>query len=217
MKYIIRKKIPDKKRVMRYPKLRELKEAVTAVFSKRYTTRFPKEPHEPAEGFRGKPVPDDEWCIGCEACKEVCPAEAIIIEDDLEAEKRIIKRLYDRCIYCGQCQSECPQDPPGVVLTKEYDLADYTTENMKTIQEFKLIVCSKCGEPVATEKQLLATAKRMGPALASANPDLILTRQNELGRPQPPVLKRKEDTRSDIFVFLCPSCRHKVYTVDANK
>ena len=104
-----------------------------------------------------------------------------------------------------------------MVLTKEYDFADYTTESMKCVQEFKLIVCSKCGEPVAPEAQLLATAKRMGPALASTNPDMILVRQNEIGLPQPPVLRRKEDTRSDIFVFLCPSCRHKVYATEANR
>ena len=203
---------------MRYPKLRELKEAITAIFSKRYTSRFPYEPHEAPEGFRGKPIPDDEWCIGCEACSEVCPAEAIVIEDDIRSEKRKIIRYYGRCIYCGQCESECPQPKPGVVLSREYDFSDYSTDSMQMTQEFKLVVCSKCGSPVATEAQLLATAKRIGPALAYTNPEMILARKNtEIGLNQLPVIRRKEDTRSDIFVFLCPTCRHKVYTAEADK
>ena len=203
---------------MKYPKLRELKEAITAIFSKRYTTRFPFEPHEPADGFRGKPIPDDEWCTGCEACSEVCPAEAIVIEDDTESKKRKITRFYDRCIYCGLCESECPQPTKGVVLSGEYDLADYSRENMNTVQEFDLITCDKCGGVIATEKQLLATAKKMGPALASTNIEMILTRQSELGIiSQPPVKKRDVYTRSDIFIYLCPSCRHKVYVFDAKR
>ncbi|MBN2406970.1 MAG: 4Fe-4S dicluster domain-containing protein [Elusimicrobia bacterium] len=199
------------------PKLRELKEAITAIFSRRYTTKFPAEPHEPAEGFRGKPVPDDKWCIGCEACSEVCPAGAIEIEDDRKNNKRIIRRLYDRCIYCGQCELECPQPKPGVVLTKEYDFADFTKDSMRCVQEFELITCGKCGCTVGTVDQLLATARRIGPALASAGPEMILVRQNEIGAPGPQVRRRKEDTRSDIMVFLCPSCRHKVYTTEAGK
>lgn len=202
---------------MKLPKLRELKEAIIAIFSKRYTTEFPKKPQEAAEGFRGKPVPDDEWCMGCEACSEACPTEAILIEDAPGKEKRTITRLYDRCIFCGECESVCPQESPGVVLTKEYDFCDYTKDNMKAVQEFKLIVCSKCGKPVAPEKQLKETARRMGPALASTNPELILVHQNSMGLHQPPTRKRKQETRADIFEFLCPSCRHKVYTTEAKK
>ena len=202
---------------MKYPKFQELKEALKALFSRRYTTMFPLKPHKAAEGFRGKPVPDNEVCIGCEACSEICPAEAIVIENKTAISKRIISRLYDRCIYCGQCEAKCPQPSPGVALTGEYDFADYTTENMKSVQEFELIVCGKCQGPVGTRKQLLAAAKRIGPALASSNPNMILVRQDEIGITQPPVKTRKEDTRADIFMFLCPSCRHKVYVSEANK
>ncbi len=202
---------------MKLPKLRELKEALKAVFSPRYTTKFPDVKHKAAPGFRGTPVPDEDWCIGCEACMEVCPAEAIEINDSTKEETRKILRLYDRCIYCGQCEEKCPRPQPGVKLTREYDMAGYSRDEMNVIQEFKLIVCSKCGESVATEDQLIATARRMGPALASANPDLILTRQNKRGFPQPPVKKREVFYRSDILEFLCPACRHKVYSLEAGK
>jgi hydrogenase-4 component H len=202
---------------MKWPKLRELKEAVTAIFSKRYTTRFPAEPSPAPEGFRGVPEPDDEWCIGCEACSEVCPAEAIVIHDDKKEGKRIIERLYDRCNYCGQCELLCPQPEPGVKLSREYNLTDYTRENMKKEQEFKLIVCSNCGASVGTEAQILATVERMGIEKAYSSPDLILARQGAAVKPVPASVKRKETVRQDIFNFLCPVCRHKVYKAEAEK
>ena len=66
---------------MRKPKLRELKEAVRAAFSGRFTTKYPFEPHTPPDGFRGKPEFDEDECIGCGACAEVCPALAIKVID----------------------------------------------------------------------------------------------------------------------------------------
>ena len=57
---------------MRWPKLRELKEAVTVVFSPRFTTRFPAEPCVVPESYRGKPEFDLDNCIGCGACVLVC-------------------------------------------------------------------------------------------------------------------------------------------------
>ena len=71
---------------MRLPKLRELKEAVTAVFSPRFTTRFPAVPCKVPEKYRGKPEFDLETCIGCGACVNVCPTPGCLtMEDDLEA------------------------------------------------------------------------------------------------------------------------------------
>ncbi|MGM0441494.1 MAG: 4Fe-4S binding protein [Elusimicrobiota bacterium] len=201
---------------MKLPKLRELKEAIKAVFSPRYTTKFPASKHEAALDFRGAPVPDEDWCIGCEACMEACPTGAIEIEDSPKDETRKIIRLYDRCIYCGQCEEKCPQPEPGVKLTREYDMADYSREDMKVEQEFDLIVCSKCGEALGTRDQLEATARRMGPALASTNPDLMLVRQEKRGFGQLPSKSREVFYRSDIFEFLCPRCRHKVYSTEAN-
>ncbi|MEW6556768.1 MAG: 4Fe-4S binding protein, partial [Elusimicrobiota bacterium] len=69
---------------MRYPKLRELKEAIKALIKGPYTTKFPFEPHTPFPRFRGKPVPDEKNCIGCGACAEVCPTRAIeVIDPDI--------------------------------------------------------------------------------------------------------------------------------------
>jgi hypothetical protein len=44
---------------MRYPKLRELKEAVISLVTPAYTSKFPAVEHVPFKDFRGKPVVDD--------------------------------------------------------------------------------------------------------------------------------------------------------------
>ena len=49
---------------MKYPKIRELKEAVISLFTPAYTSKFPAEPHIPFENFRGKPVVDNDKLCG---------------------------------------------------------------------------------------------------------------------------------------------------------
>jgi Fe-S-cluster-containing hydrogenase component 2 len=46
---------------------------------------------------------NEEKCVGCEACVDVCPIGAIEIEDS----KALIS---NDCIECGVCASVCPQE-----------------------------------------------------------------------------------------------------------
>ena len=63
---------------MKLPKIREIIEAVKAVIKGPYTSKFPKVPHKPHPNFRGQPKFDDKKCVGCLACEEVCPVDAIV-------------------------------------------------------------------------------------------------------------------------------------------
>ncbi len=203
---------------MKYPKMRELGEAIRAIIKGPYTTKFPFEPHTPAKKFRGKPVPDDEYCIGCMACAEVCPPDAIEVIDDAEKGIRKIIRYTDRCIFCGQCEVNCTTEK-GIHLTDQYDLAAFDRESLRTVQEFELVVCERCGAVIGTKKHILWLAKKLGP-LAYGNFPLILTAQKELEVPEkeiPPEVPPAElppPTRSDIFRILCPKCRHQVLIFD---
>ena len=45
---------------------------------------------------------DKEKCTGCGSCVEVCPVDALSLENDKA------KVDEDTCIDCGTCVDECP-------------------------------------------------------------------------------------------------------------
>ncbi|MFC1804468.1 4Fe-4S binding protein [Candidatus Omnitrophota bacterium] len=197
---------------MRYPKLRELKEAVKALIKGPYTSKFPFEAHEPFEGFKGKPEFHDDDCIGCGACAQVCPAKAIEFKDEVRSEgaKRTLTFSWDTCIFCGQCQANCPTEK-GITLSKEFDLA--TTgkrEELKQSVEKKLLLCECCGEVIAPYEQIIWVAKRLGP-LSFSNPSLMIAylKDLELAKKEASPSKETKKARSDRIKILCPRCRRE--------
>jgi hydrogenase-4 component H len=194
---------------MRYPKLRELREAVKALVKGPYTSKFPYEPHHPFEGFRGKPEYHKEDCIGCGACFQVCPARAIEMQDS--ATLRVLTIHWDLCIFCGQCQANCPTEK-GIILSQEFDLATtQKRQDLKQIIEKELILCQCCGEAIAPLEQILWVAKRIGP-LSFSNASLMLFYLESLNLAARQVSPAKETTefiRSDRIKVLCPRCRRE--------
>jgi len=193
------------------PKLRELKEAVTAVFSPRFTTRFPAEPCVVPQRYRGKPEFDLDECIGCGACVNVCPTEALTQIDDLNAEPpmRKITLRYDTCIFCGNCSENCTTEK-GIKLSNEWDLATLDRESTAETQEYELQLCEKCGAMIGTKKHLVWLYEKLGP-LAYTNPSLLIAKSGELAttpldcrqQPQPDGAVEA----SDFMRILCPKCK----------
>jgi len=198
---------------MKYPKLRELKEAIKALIKGPYTTSYPFKPHEPYERFRGRPYFHEEDCVGCTACAQVCPPKAIDYEDTV-INKCAVRRLtvhWDICIFCGQCEANCITSK-GIILSNEFDFA--TTENRKDLKQEidkELVVCSGCGESVAPLDQYLWVAQKLGP-LVFSNASLIPVYLRVLDlalKDRDGVGNGKEFLRSDRFKVLCPSCRRE--------
>ena len=46
---------------------------------------------------------DKEKCTGCGACSEICPVDAIKVDDVAIVDE-------NECIDCGTCVEECPVD-----------------------------------------------------------------------------------------------------------
>ena len=46
---------------------------------------------------------DKEKCTACRACAEVCPVDAITVEDVAIVDK-------NKCMECGSCIGVCPVD-----------------------------------------------------------------------------------------------------------
>ena len=67
--------------------------------------RVPLNPAHGAEGPRAVAVIDENWCIGCTLCIEVCPTDAI-----LGANKFMHTVIERYCTGCELCVPVCPVD-----------------------------------------------------------------------------------------------------------
>jgi hydrogenase-4 component H len=203
---------------MKYPKLRELGEAIKSLLSRPETTKYPYKPHEPYDGYRGRPTFFDEYCVGCGACAYVCPGNAISILDPEEPVKKLKpepkrKMLvrHDMCNFCGNCEANCITEK-GIQLTKEYDLALFDRNLAVDEVEKELIICELCGAIVTTRDHLKWLVRRLG-TLAYGNPTLLLVSQREL-IPVESGAKGDDLRRPDILKVLCPKCRREVMIKD---
>ncbi len=189
---------------------------MTSLFSKSYTSRYPFQAHTPEKRFRGLPEFHREHCVGCTACAQVCPADAIDWEDDLQADPPVRRLVlhYDRCLFCGQCQAHCIADNKGIQLSARFELAGFDRELMVEKQENELVLCEECGEAVGTRDHLRLIREKVG-ALSLANENTLLALQEELGLA--PASKGKISPplkRGDLFRILCPRCRRDVHLAD---
>lgn len=197
---------------MKYPKVRELGEAIKALITKPYTSRFPKEPHVPHPNFRGQPKFDAGRCVGCLACEEVCPADAISHQDIIEgptSAKRVMIHYTDTCIFCGQCEAACIADHQGIKLTNEWELSFFDRKTAYETIEKELALCEICGVPIACKDHLAWLVERLG-ELAYGSPTLYLAHHDRLELVDANLTSPAADGwRSDRVKVLCARCRRK--------
>jgi ferredoxin len=145
--------------------------------------------------------------MGCGACFQVCPSRAIEMQD--LRDKRSLSVRWDLCIFCGQCQANCPTEK-GIMLSPDFDLS--TTgkkEELKQTIEKKLVRCDCCSEVIAPYEQILWVAKKLGP-LTFSNASLMLfyLAHHSLAAKEGSCPKEeKEFLRFERIKVLCPRCR----------
>ncbi|MBE6948738.1 MAG: DUF362 domain-containing protein [Ruminococcaceae bacterium] len=64
----------------------------------------------------GKPVVNEDLCIGCKMCSKFCAHDAAVIENG----KATI--YHDRCVGCGRCVSVCPKDAVETAFDEAKDV-----------------------------------------------------------------------------------------------
>ena len=198
---------------MRKPKIRELGEAIKAVVKGPYTTKFPFAPPEIIPEFRGFPEYQDDDCVRCGACAEVCPARAIEVEEYEKGGKkfRTVRFRYDVCLLCGQCGALCTTGK-GIVYTNKY--AKNTLDRAEVINEVEdeLVECEKCGKVISTKRHIEWISDRLGEK-AFANPTIVLTKHIPMGIADEERKSKEpsEFNREDWYKILCPDCRRAAW------
>jgi len=198
---------------MKLPSLfqwRILKLALVSLFSRAYTTKFPKIKYEPIPQFRGRPRYDEKECIGCGACAEVCPADAIDMTDSAGALPPVRTFIHhlDTCIQCGMCEKYCTTEK-GIKLTNEWEFVGFSPQDFEHGVKKELLLCEQCGGTIAPLDQIRWLVNRLGP-LAFCNPTVMLVSHKELA-----VVDKGFDGgeaypgRGRRITIQCPRCRRK--------
>lgn len=194
---------------MKLPKIRELIEAVKALIVGPYTSKFPKVMHTPHPNFRGQPKFDEEKCVGCTACKDVCPADAIDYIDIVNegTPRRVIIHYTDTCIFCGQCEAACIADKEGIKLSNDWELSFFDRSQSDERIEKELQLCEICGKSIACRDHLKWISEKIG-ELTYSSPTLYLSRLKSLGIIDENIISAlKDQGRSDRVKILCARCR----------
>ena len=94
-------------------------------------------------------ITDDNRCVGCGACTNICPRHAIVMKPD---EEGFLHPDFDdaRCVSCGLCQKVCPAETPWVNSDKKRAYA------LKHISKAKREQCTSGGAFVAISDWFLA-------------------------------------------------------------
>lgn len=90
------------------------------------TSSYPLEPIAVDKNFRGKPEHNPQQCIGCAACVNACPSNALTVETDLASGELARQFNLGRCIFCARCEEVCPT--AAIKLSQEYELAVWKKE-----------------------------------------------------------------------------------------
>ena len=152
------------------------------------TFRYPLESLEPPKELRGRPIVDPDLCIGCGACAQACPPNAITMRTDYDEGYKAVSIFYGRCIYCGRCWEVCPEG--AIRLSNDFELATPVKDDL--IYEVRLLLqkCGRCGRPMEFTERQVERVKTLLEGLPSEKREELMNR-----------------------VLLCRECRRQLFAL----
>jgi len=109
-----------------------LKVALSNLFKKPSTVKYPQVPVEAADKYRGRISYDGDKCKNCGMCQKVCSPGAITTVEEETADGKDIHFAFDltSCTFCGMCQDFCSDH--AITLTKDYHMVSSDPEDLIT-------------------------------------------------------------------------------------
>lgn len=105
--------------MLRFPFARE---ALTNLFSRPSTEKYPFVKKEAPAGYRGRIVFHADRCINCGMCIKVCSPGAIVrtVEKQEEGDWVTMSFHLDSCTFCSMCADFCTKN--SIELSPDYEM-----------------------------------------------------------------------------------------------
>lgn len=109
-----------------------LQRAISHIFTKPATSKYPFVKPILPEDFRGQQVLDIKLCASCGLCSRDCPAEAIEMIEVNHKKYPLFK--LDQCVFCYQCAESCPRNAIKSSVFYELATTDKTSLVLKPLE-----------------------------------------------------------------------------------